>query len=75
MNKIVIRFGLLIFFLAVIYFTQREMSVSDVLLRSFVLFMVITVMVSVFVIAFMKAINKSDKNKSFKDIPDDLSRK
>lgn len=75
MNKIVIRFGLLFFFLAVIYFTQREMSVSDVLLRSFVLFMVITVMVSVFVIAFMKAINKTDNHKNFKDIPDDLSRK
>ena len=75
MNKIVIRFGLLVFFLAVIYFTQREMSVSDVLLRSFVLFMVITVMVSVFVIAFMKAINKTEGNKKFKDIPDDLSRK
>jgi multisubunit Na+/H+ antiporter MnhC subunit len=75
MNKIVIRFGLLAFFLAVIYFTQREMSVSDVLLRSFVLFLVITVMVSIFVLAFMKAINKNEDTKRFKDIPDDLSRK
>jgi hypothetical protein len=71
MNKIVIRFGLLVFFLAVIYFTQREMSVSDVLLRSFIIFMVITVMVSVFVIAFMKAINKTDENKRLKDIPEE----
>ena len=63
MNKIVLNFGLLIFFIAVIIFSQKGMLVQDVLLRSFVIFFVVTVMFSILAITFIKAINKTSIDK------------
>jgi len=59
MNKIVFRFGLLIFFISVIIFSQSGMDLIDVLFKSFIVFFVITVMFSILAIAFVKAINKT----------------
>ncbi len=64
MNKIVMNFGLLIFFLCVFIFSQKGMAWDTVLLRSFVIFMVVTVMGSFFAMAFIKAINKTSIEKS-----------
>jgi len=59
MNKIVLNLGLLVFFLAVIFYSQRGLQVGDVLIRSFILFFVVTVLASFISLAFIKAINKT----------------
>lgn len=63
MNKIVFRFGLLIFFISVIIFSQNGMSLTDVLFKSFIVFFVVTVMFSILTIAFIKAINKASEER------------
>lgn len=63
MNKIVLNIGLLVFFLSIIFFSHKGMLIEDVLLRSFGIFVVITIMVSVLAITFVKAINKTVKEK------------
>jgi hypothetical protein len=63
MNKIVLQFGLLVFFLAVIYYTERGMAIDKILLNSFVIFILLTTMVSIIVIGLIKAINRNSYNK------------
>lgn len=59
MYKIVIEIGLLIFFLSVIIFMQQGILLETVLFRSVVIFIVVTVMMSILFITFIRAINKS----------------
>jgi hypothetical protein len=59
MNKIVLQFGLLVFFLSIFFFSQEGMGVVQSLLRSFVIFAVVTSMCSVLAIVFIRSINKS----------------
>jgi len=65
MNKIVLNAGLLIFALSVVFFSKNNLPIQDVLLRSFLVFFIATVMLSIATIIFMKSINKisSQKNK------------
>ena len=63
MNKIVLNFGLLIFFITIIIFSQKGMLIQDILIRSFVVFFVVTVMFSILTLTFIKAINKSSIEK------------
>ena len=63
MNKIVLQFGLLFFFFSVIYFTQRGMDFEKILLNSFLVFIILTTMLSIIVIGLIKAINKNSFNK------------
>ncbi|MBU2492251.1 MAG: hypothetical protein KJ571_06460 [Bacteroidetes bacterium] len=67
MNKIVLYFGLLVFFISIIIFSQQGLLIHDVLLRSIAVFIVVTIMLSILAIAFLKAINKAtmDKEKHF----------
>lgn len=64
MNKIVFQIGLLIFFLSLIYFGQRNLEFLSVLLRSFVLFVFSTLSLSILTIIFIKSINKTATQKS-----------
>jgi hypothetical protein len=66
MNKIIMNIGLLLFFLAVIFFSQRELPVQDVLLRSFAIFICGTAMLAILGIIFIRSINKTALNKSTK---------
>ncbi|HRI47116.1 MAG: hypothetical protein KF721_04310 [Ignavibacteriaceae bacterium] len=66
MNKIILHFGLLVFFLSVIFFSQRGMSLEDVLLKSFVIFIVLTVMLNIVAILFIRSVNKTASEKSKK---------
>ncbi len=59
MNKIVLQFGLLVFFLSVFFFSQEGIGVVQALLRSFAVFAVVTAMSSVLAIVFIRSINKS----------------
>lgn len=63
MNKIVLSFGLLVFFISIVVFSQQGMSATDVLFKSFVVFFLVTLMSSILVIAFIKAINKASEEK------------
>ncbi|MBK7104427.1 MAG: hypothetical protein IPH62_03995 [Ignavibacteriae bacterium] len=67
MNKIILNIGLLIFFVSVIIFSQQGMLVEDILVRSFIIFFVATVLLTVLALTFIKAINKAsiDKQKNF----------
>ncbi len=69
MNKIVLNFGLLVFFIAIIIYSQQGLQIEDVLLRAFVIFVLVTVMLSILAIAFLKAINRAslEKGKQLKE--------
>lgn len=69
MNKIVLNFGLLVFFLSIIMFSQQSLSIIDVIIRSIAVFIVVTVMLSILALAFIKAINKTsvEKGKTYND--------
>ncbi len=60
MNKILIQFGLLIFCFALIFFSQRGMPLQDVLLKSFIVFISLTIVLSVVVLFVAKMINKNE---------------
>lgn len=60
MNKILIQFGLLIFCFALIFFSQRGMPLQDVILKSFIVFVAITIVLSVVVLFLLKMINKKE---------------
>ncbi len=64
MNKIILNFGLLVFFISLIIFSQKGWMLDQVLLKSFIVFVVITVMFSILAITFVKAINKSTFEKA-----------
>ncbi|MBI1931804.1 MAG: hypothetical protein HYS24_04640 [Ignavibacteriales bacterium] len=67
MNKIILNIGLLVFFISVIIFSQQGMFVEDILIKSFVIFFVATVLLTILALTFIKAINKAsiDKQKNF----------
>ena len=67
MNKIILNVGLLIFFLSIIIFSQQGMLIEDVLLKSFVIFFVATLMLTVLALSFIRAINKAsiEKHKNY----------
>ncbi len=64
MNKIVLNFGLLVFCLSVIFFSRMGLPLQDVLFRSFLIFVSLTVMLSIVVIIFIKAVNKVSYEKN-----------
>lgn len=60
MNKILIQFGLLIFCFSLIFFSQRGMPLQDVVMKSFIVFITLTIVLSVVVLFVFKMINKSE---------------
>jgi hypothetical protein len=72
MNKIVLQFGLLFFFFSVIYFTQSGMEFYKILLNSFLVFIILTTMLSIIVIGLIKAINRNSFNK-LSDYPENIA--
>jgi len=64
MNKIVLNFGLLVFFISMIIYSQKGLDIVDVFIRSFALFMVVTVMFTIISIIFIKAINDASARKA-----------
>lgn len=64
MNKIIVQVGLLVFFVSVIFFAQRGMTVDQVLLRSFMIFIFVTSMLAIISILIIKSISKSATKKN-----------
>lgn len=69
MNKIIVQIGLLVFFISVIFFVQKNLAIQDILIRSLVLFVASTIMLSLLYLVFVRSINKMavSKRKSFSD--------
>ncbi len=63
MNKIIIQFGLLVFFFSVIYFVQKGLDVTRVILNSLSIFLLLTIMLSFVTISLIKAINRNSLEK------------
>lgn len=59
MNKIILNIGLLIFCFSIIFFSQREMALAEVLIKSFIVFISSTVILSVTAIVLIKLIQKT----------------
>lgn len=72
MNKIILQFGLLSFFISIIIFSQQGIPLQDVLIRAFVVFVILTIMISILVIVFIKFINKTSFEKQ-KELSDNLA--
>lgn len=64
MNKIVLQFGLLVFSLSIIFFSRIGLPLEQVLVKSFLVFLVTTILSSVVIIVFVRAINKESYNKN-----------
>jgi hypothetical protein len=63
MYKIVLEIGLLIFFLSIVIFLQQGILLETALFRSVVVFIAFTIMFTVVMIIFIRAINKSSIKK------------
>ncbi len=58
MNKIILHFGLLVIFLSLLFFSQQNIPIQDVLIKSFAIFIVITLMSGILVIVFFRSVSK-----------------
>lgn len=63
MNKIILNVGLLVFFLSIIFFSQRQLPVADVLIRSLTIFIFATGALAIIGIIFIRSINKKSMSK------------
>lgn len=64
MNKIILNIGLLIFCFSIIFFSQREMPLAEVIIKSFIVFISSTVILSVTAIVLVKLIQKTTNNNN-----------
>lgn len=62
MNKIILNIGLLIFCFSVIFFSQREMTIIEVITKSLIVFISSTVILSVTAIVLVKLIQKTESS-------------
>jgi hypothetical protein len=71
MHKIIVQIGLLVFFLGVLFFTRMGLSIQDILIRSVVASLALTILLSVIAIMFLKSANKmsSGINNEFSENP------
>jgi uncharacterized membrane protein (UPF0182 family) len=63
MNKIILQIGLLTFCISVIFFSRNPIPFYDVLLKSFAIFIIITIMGHVLALLFIQSIKKLSENK------------
>lgn len=73
MNKIVFNIGLLIFFISVIFFSQKSLPIEVIIIRSLVIFLAATIMIGFMTILFIRAINKTAISRR-KNISDNIGR-
>ena len=73
MNKIILNFGLLVFCLSIIFFSRIGLPVQDVLIRSFLIFLAVSVMLSIIALVFIRAINKTSSEK-YKEITQNIRK-
>lgn len=59
MNKILLNLGLLAFCFALIFFSQRSMPLLEVIIKSFIVFVSITLILSILILFIMKTMQKN----------------
>lgn len=64
MNKIILNIGLLVFCFSIIFFSQRQMTLAEVVIKSFIVFVASTVILSVTAIVLAKLIQKTESVKN-----------
>ena len=63
MNKIIIQIGLLTFCMSVIFFSRNSIPIYDILLKSFAVFIIITIMGHIIAILFIQSVKKLSEDK------------
>ncbi len=63
MNKIILQIGLLVFFFSIIYFVQKGETIDRIIINSFAIFIILTVMLSIITLGLIKAINRNSFEK------------
>lgn len=64
MNKIVLNIGLLIFCLSIIFFSQRQMPIVEVLYKSLMIFIISTIILSVGAYILMKTFESNEEKNN-----------
>ncbi len=62
MNKIVLNIGLLVFCFSIIFFSQRQLPFTEVLLKSLIIFLITTIVLSIGAYILVKSFESSDDN-------------
>jgi len=62
MNKLVLNIGLMIFCFSIIFFSQRQLPVTEVLLKSLIIFVITTIVLSVGAYILVKSFESNDDN-------------
>ena len=70
MKKIILHTGLLFFFLSAIFFSQRGFSIPDILLKSFIVFLMVSIMLSFLAIVLFKSVKREAEKE--KDVSTNL---
>lgn len=60
MNKIVLNIGLLVFCFSIIFFSQRQLPLTEILLNSLIIFIVTTVVLSIGAFILLKSFESND---------------
>ena len=63
MNKIILQIGLLTFCVSVIFFSRSSIPFYDILLKSFAVFIIITIMGHILALLFIQSIKKISENR------------
>ena len=75
MNKIILQIGLLIFFVSIIFFAQRGLPVEQIFLRSFLVFVFVTIMLSIITILIIKSVHSKSFYKKNENLAENLGGK
>jgi len=64
MHRIVLDIGLLVFFLSIIVFVRMQLPVTEILLRSLILFIALSILLSVSAIFIGKTLGKASVDEA-----------
>lgn len=57
MHKIILYFGLLVFCISLIFYSQKEIPIEQMVIRSLMIFAVVSIAASILALIFIRAIN------------------
>jgi positive regulator of sigma E activity len=64
MNKLVLNIGLLVFCFSIIFFSQRQLPITEVLFKSLIIFIITTVVLSIGAYILVKSFESNDDNNN-----------
>lgn len=63
MNKIILNIGLIVFCMAVVFFARMGIPLQDVILKSTLIFAIVTLMLGLIALIFLRAVSKASLGK------------